>query len=316
MDIVAIDRGGHKRGKYEEVNDFEGKRWIGGFNAECIREQPVLINVGDKLNFHPSCLHIKCDNNLNLNGYALYIEGDIVIQMYWRNNRINGELIQANKRTKEFDVFIVDNNVVVKKFESYPFQGIADNDVDGSRWAGQIIDIEDRGAIPYGWCDYYDSEGRRTYSGFSYNGNQVCYGIIYFLDIYKKKYEGPVCNSEWWGYGISFDRNGREIYRGNWIAGKIAGSRTSTFSLTNNDVVDSFTDKVDIKDSIMYFHSIYLSYLSHLKEFKVGNNCMNLSIPNLTLEICNLPFLESISIGNHSFRYYSIHFHSMLFCSG
>ena len=148
---------------------------------------------------------------------------------------------------------------------------------------------------PYGYGVIYDEEGRKEYEGFMINESKTGYGIEYYSDIDRVKYDGCYYNNNRFGKGTLYDRNGVIEYEGMWK------NDTPCSSLFDGKTVDNHTESIVIPDkSLNKSESIILpSFLHSLKRIVIGDECFG----NVRLfEMDGLSELEIIVIGEKSFR--------------
>ena len=141
----------------------------------------------------------------------------------------------------------------------------------------------------------YDEEGRKEYEGFIINESKTGYGIEYYSDIDRVKYDGCYYNNNRFGKGTLYDRNGVIEYEGMWK------NDTPYSSQFDGKTIDNNTESVIIpKGSLKKPESIILpSFLHSLKRVVIRNGCFG----NVRLfELIRLSELEIIVIGKKSFR--------------
>ena len=109
---------------------------------------------------------------------------------------------------KNGSVKVYDNKKLVNASDS---QEIIDFNANGRRWEGYV-----KSGKPFGYGKLYDDEGRKEYEGFMLGEMKFCFGIEYYSDIDKVKYEGGYYYNSRFGKGILYDRNGAVEYAGLW----------------------------------------------------------------------------------------------------
>ena len=92
------------------------------------------------------------------------------------------------------------------------YSGCLDLNPNGRRWEGGV-----RNEKPFGWGVLYDEEGRKEYEGFMMDGLKTCYGIEYYSDIGRVKYDGCFCDDNRFGKGTLYSRSGSIDYEGLWM---------------------------------------------------------------------------------------------------
>ena len=167
---------------------------------------------------------------------------------------------------------------------------VIDLDADGRRWEGGV-----KNEMPYGYGVLYDEEGKKEYEGFLLDGMKICYGIEYYSDIERVKYEGCFCSNKRFGRGILYDRNGEVEYDGTWI---IDTPYSSSF---DGKTIDSRTESITApRNSFNELKSFILcSFIHSLKRMVIGDGCFG-SVR--LFELDGLIELESVVIGEISFK--------------
>lgn len=183
------------------------------------------------------------------------------------------------------DVCTLDNNSILNLSD------------DGERWEGGVLDNQ-----PCGWGIFYDKENNVQYEGFRYQDTNVCYGISYYADIRKIEYEGGLCDGKRWGHGALYDRNGKVVYNGEWIDdNQIVRSASITKDNEMNTVLHNHLTELIIGDDCFCAKTLYnvdFSIMPILTKLSVGFECF---MYTKHVIFCNMHFLESIVIGEHSF---------------
>ena len=149
---------------------------------------------------------------------------------------------------------------------------IADLDVDGNRWEGDVVDEK-----PCGWGIVYDRNNNKLYEGFRVGDKNNCYGREYYSDIGKVEYEGEWYEGVRWGRGIQYNRQGVVVYDGEWM---------------NDEHVNT---RVNINMENELFHN-------HIEELSVSDNCCNRKKWGV-LDLRLIPFLRTLKIGKECFMY-------------
>ena len=198
--------------------------------------------------------------------------------------------------------------IMVKNKNSEPLEEVIEDEFkkglkdvfEGNTWEGDWYKEK-----PFGFGSYYDGDGNRFYSGFVFEGKKVGFGTEYFADTHTVDYEGNFLNDKRHWKGISYDRNGKELYGRDWRCGK-------------NDFEDEIIVIEDnCEEDCLRVHDL-------MKELEIGENCYNewkgdlvidnypnlqsiiikkFSLMNLnSLKICNCEKLKTLEIGGYSFR--------------
>ena len=169
-------------------------------------------------------------------------------------------------------------------------ESVIDLSGDGDRWEGNSHLNK-----PFGLGVMYDKYGNIRFSGV--------------IDFYGTKYQsqyisykGSFFEGKRHGYGVAYSGDNTVLYEGIWC----------------NDGINQRTLHIDDSDSLSLIHnnlsqivvadncscegvtSLKMEQFFRVKTIEIGNNCFS-HIANFRL--FDLPFLQSISIGNHSFHY-------------
>ena len=164
-----------------------------------------------------------------------------------------------------------------------------DLDASGKRWKGNSCNGK-----PYGYGALYGEEGKKVYEGFMMNDVRIGYGIEFYDDIEKAKYDGCFFNDEYFGYGTLYDRHGIVEYQGLW---KHSRPYSTTFDGTT---IDNHSESVTVPNSA--FNEVQSlvppSFLHSLKQILIEDECFG-SVRSFT--ISELVELECMTIGQKSF---------------
>ena len=144
---------------------------------------------------------------------------------------------------------------------------------DGSRWEGDWYDGK-----PFGFGSYYDGDGNRMYSGFVFERKKVGFGTEYFADTHTVDYCGNFFNDKRHGWGITYNKNGEQLYEGEWRFG-------------NNNFDDVVF--VNNEEDCLKAHDL-------IKELVIGEGCLNEWRFDLVIE--NYSNLEKIVIKKKSLQ--------------
>ena len=210
---------------------------------------------------------------IRLNRYCLSID--------WLSNSYM--VIMVDMVTKNMIVFRNGKWIVVQYSKE-----IIDLDANGRRWEGSIINGK-----PFGYGVIYDEEGRIEYEGFVIDNKKACYGIEYYSDIGRVKYEGCYHVSRF-GKGVLYDRNGVVEYDGLW---KDDEPYSSSF---DGRTIDSQTESIAIPSKSFNESELFTlhSFIHSLKRLMIGDDCFG-SVR--LFELDGLSELESVVIGKFSF---------------
>ena len=167
--------------------------------------------------------------------------------------------------------------------------GCLDLNTNGNRWEGGV-----RNGKPFGYGVLYDEEGRKEYEGYMMNGMKMCYGIEYYSDIGKVKYDGCFCDNNRFGKGTLYDRNGSVDYEGRWMKGQPYSSCDVL------EIVDSLMESITMPDGSLDEADSFIlqGWANSLKRIVIGSHCYL----NAKKFIVNqLEQLESVEIGENCF---------------
>ena len=226
---------------------------------------------------------------LHKNGLCLYHEGliekfpSIVVKLC-----LNG-VIEVDTASH---TLIRVNGEDVKGIEHKQVLDLSD---DGERWEGDVLDNQ-----PYGWGVLYDSENRMAYEGFRIGEVNVCYGTQYYSDIQKVEYEGEWCEGMRWGRGVQVDRNGNSMFDGEWMNDDNQIEKRVVLN-EENQFLHNHVEELIVENNscnVMEWTALDLSFISHLRLFKVGDECFE----NVDeVKLIGLSKLERVVIGKKSF---------------
>ena len=209
-------------------------------------------------------------------------------------------------------------------------EGIVDLD-HGSRFEGLVLtdEKEDKIGIPFGYGEMYDDDGILLYKGIMINWKRFGYGVSYH-DNGMKEYEGYWCDDNRFGSGKVYDRYGKLVKECEWVNGiesdadyegngrKPMNIRIKHLKLTDNCVLVNWDvswllnlESVEIGNGC--FESVQtfrIDGLNRLKSLKIGNNSFTQhrngsgDDKSKSFHILNCESMESIQIGEYSFRYF------------
>ena len=167
--------------------------------------------------------------------------------------------------------------------------GCLDLNTNGRRWEGGV-----RSGKPFGYGVLYDEEGRKEYEGYMMNGLKTCYGIEYYSDIGKVKYDGCFCDDNRFGKGTLYDRNGSVDYEGLWMKGQPYSS------CEDLEIVDGKMESIAIPDGSLDDAKGFIlqGWANSIKRIVIGSNCY---LNGKKFIVDQLEELESIEIGDTAF---------------
>ena len=166
---------------------------------------------------------------------------------------------------------------------------------DGERWEGDVQNNQ-----PYGWGVFYDRENRRVYEGFRIGDVNVCYGIQYYSDIHKVEYKGEICEGKRWGRGIQYDRTSKTVFDGEWMNDDNQIEKRVVLN-EENQFLHSHIEELIVENNSCNgpeWTALDLSFISHLRLFKVGDDCFEYVDE---VKLIDLSKLERVVIGMNSF---------------
>ena len=191
-----------------------------------------------------------------------------------------------NVNTKSQSMMILTNNqeqMITRE------SGCLDLNTNGNRWEGGV-----RNGKPFGYGVLYDEEGRKEYEGYMMNGMKMCYGIEYYSDIGKVKYDGCFCDNNRFGKGTLYDRNGSVDYEGRWMKGQPYSS------CEDLEIVDSLMESITIPNDSLHDSKGFIlqGWANSLKRIVIGSHCY---LNGKKFIVNQLEQLESVEIGEITF---------------
>lgn len=165
---------------------------------------------------------------------------------------------------------------------------------DGERWEGDVLDNK-----PCGWGVLLDSENRRTYEGFRVGDVNVCYGICFYPDVGVIEYVGELCRGKRWGRGTLYNRNGEEVYCGEWINNERLERRvlvSGELLFLHNCIEELLAGNGSCNGD--EWETLSLSFMPELRVFRVVSDCFK---QTRILSICGMKRLEEVTVGHHCF---------------
>ena len=269
--VIDENENGRKRNKQdEERNENENKR----------TRVSLMHLLGNDWDQDKSLIMNDLTRNYK---YGIVRRNDAFweVKQSWYENR----LVCVDMSNQEMRVYKNDE-LVIRSAEA----GVIDLDVNGKRWEGGLRD-----GTAFGYGTLYSEEGRRVYEGFMMGERKICYGIEFYDDIERVKYDGCYFDDKRCGYGVLYDRNGDVEYDGLW-------KNDARYSSTSDGfVIDTHTDSLAIPD-YSYLNAIsfeHPSLIPSLKRLVTGSLCFS-SVYSFILDGMNE--LESIVIGECSFE--------------
>ena len=299
-----------------------------------------MQKIADFVNSSISYYHIDSSTIQNVQaclGKEMKVDGWISLILSNRECAI----LKFNNGVFINEGFVVNDQKVLKVLGNHQFvdisyseesleEGIVDLD-HGSRFEGKVLTDEKEGkiGIPFGYGEMYDDDGNLLYKGIMINWQRFGYGTSYH-DNGLIEYEGYWCDDNRFGSGKVYDRYGKLVNECEWINGIESvidyegdGSEPLNIGmkhlkLTDNCVLDDWDvslflnlESIEIGDDC--FRSVKtfkIDGLNRLKSIKIGNNSFTQKKNSYgddsskSFHILNCESLESIQIGEYSFRYY------------
>ena len=251
-------------------------------NLSLVNTEPLFPIPGMMFDMSDSETLISCDLRRGFH-YGIWKRKETRFVFKWSMNR--NRVIVADLENRRLEVF--KNKVMTY---SSGTQGEIDLNTNGRRWEGGV-----RNGRPCGYGILYDEEGRKKYEGFMMDGMKSCYGIEYYSNIGRVKYQGSYYDNKRFGKGVLYDRNGVVEHDGLWKSNQPYSPHF------DGKTVDSLTALLDVPNSSFNesrFFCLY-SFIHSLKRIVIGNECFGRV---RSFELNGLRELESIEIGNCSCR--------------
>ena len=241
-------------------------------------------------------------------GYGIvFLPQYTVTQVHWEKGSINGRVVVADFHKKVLKCVCEVEKGIVKSLEdiSKLEWDIIDLTEDGKRWEGDTLD-----GVPFGWGVYYDQDNSKLYEGFRIQDTAVCYGLLFheLMTTDTVYYRGLICEGKRWGMGELYDRNSKLVYEGDWIndTNDYQTVTVPSSSLALSDL-HSLMEELVIGDYCCAdVPTFCIEKHTRLHHLRVGHYSFSSKHANeeTSFRLVDLPMLESIMIGNHSFEYY------------
>ena len=292
--------------QYDETNVYRNGKCFelenGRVKRVCLYENGEMKRAFQKWELHSGILSGRIDSSVIhiMDPYVLFVY-NITTESTFGVFRMDRSCYSVNWSKDTSQGVIVDREseemIVYKNGEQNDTphtKEVIDLDSTGRRWEGSV-----KNGMPFGYGVIYDEEGRKEYEGFVMDGIRTCYGIEYYSDISKVKYEGCYYDNKRFGKGVLYDRNGVIDHDGLW---KNDEPYVPQF---DGNTIDNHTESIDIpNNSFMESKSFSLhSFIHSLKRIVIGNKCFG-SVR--LFELNGLSELESVMVGEKSFTIGSI----------
>ena len=259
----------------------------------------------------------KYDTKLQRHGYCIStFNGNLMLIVKYIHGRKNGKGYLLNDQTILEEQEYIDDELL--NVTTYQAEWDIIDQPSGSRFEGRVINKE-----PYGYGSYYDDNGILRYCGTMVGWNRLGYGVRYY-DTSHVEYDGMWVMNQFQGRGKKVAQNGEVSYDGNYIedtpifqyVGDGSGlcSSITDMTLVQQCILSELdfslfksVEKIHILDGICFQSKEFIiENLSELQKLEVRHSCFEVNKPFLEVRITNCPSLESIEIGNRSFRFYNL----------
>ena len=167
---------------------------------------------------------------------------------------------------------------------------ILDLNMQGDRWEGTVYNNS-----PYGYGSYFDEMGDIKYTGFVFEDEYCCQGVIYHPGTSLIEYSGQICGGKRFGYGHLFNRHGQEEYEGLSIDGLPLRAPCAFPWICSRQ--DSFQTSPACDKDLQIVH-LPLNYTPNIQSIHIGKGCFS-HLP--CLRIVYLPYLEELLIEAEAF---------------
>ena len=259
----------------------------------------------------------KYDAKLQRHGFCISTFNDnLMLIVNYTHGRKNGKAYLLNDMTilQEQD-YIEDQ---LQNTTTYKAEWEVIDLPSGSRFEGNVFDKQ-----PYGYGCYYDDNGLLRYCGTMVGWKKLGYGVSYY-ETSSVEYDGMWIMDQFQGRGKKIAQNGELVFDGNFIE----DTPISQYVGDGSDLCSSITDmtlvqqcvlpeldfslfksvkKIHILDGICFQSKEFIiEDLSELQKLEISHSCFGVNREFLEVRITNCPRLESIEIGNRSFRYYNL----------
>lgn len=169
---------------------------------------------------------------------------------------------------------------------------ILDLTLQGDRWEGTV-----HNNMPYGYGTYFDEIGNIKYTGFMFEDEYCCQGVIYHPGTSVIEYSGQICGGKRFGYGHFFNRRDQKEYEGLSIDG-LPLRAPCTFPWICSRQASFQTSPACDKD--LQIVNLPLNYTPNIQSIHIGKGCFS-HLP--CLRIVDLPYLEELLIEAEAFMF-------------
>ena len=164
----------------------------GQLKRMCLVENGEIIQTLQASELHDMILSKRIDSRVMNFVHSSFFVSDVASGDTVGYFQLNREFFSVDLSEDTFHVIKVDMDskdmtvYVNDKWNAITFtKEVIDLNANGKRWEGSV-----RNGKPFGFGVFYDEEGRKEFEGFMVNGIITGYGIEYYGDIERVKYEG------------------------------------------------------------------------------------------------------------------------------
>ena len=205
-------------------------------------------------------------------------------------------VIKCNIEEKEM-------NVIEKKKNDEEWKELDSNQIQhgvvidlndlGDRWEGSCVN-----GSTYGFGCLYNSDNRKIYSGFMYDGMKVCYGSEFYGDCGAVEYVGGFFQNCRHGYGKLYSKKNELVYEGEWCNNIPFKEKSIVINISffQNDIHFGLEEILIGDNCISNMEYFKLIEYSSLKRLFIGNNCFQ-EVDEIVIDNCNE--LEGVYIGGN-----------------
>ena len=188
----------------------------------------------------------------------------------------------------------------------------------GERYEGMVCNKQ-----PFGYGEYYSSEGLLCYRGMMVGWEKMGYGISY-NNAGNVEFDGYWAHNARHGPGKLYDVNRNLVYEGIWLAGKqvvseYVGNGENLHSCVHTLKLcgECILKRIDLRfcpelevleienESVSNALDFRLENMNYLRRVDIGESCFNSDDDSKhSFRIANCPLLETIGIGPYSFAEY------------